>query len=133
MRIVIDTNVLISVLYFGGRPKMVLELLFEEYLEAYATPEIIEEYGDVYSRMEKKAGIKGDRVAFDATLARLKIIPDFPKVEASRDKDDDKFLSCAVNCKALYIVSGDDDLLVLEKFEETMIVTVADFLKAVAK
>ena len=45
----------------------------------------------------------------------------------SRDPDDDKFLGCAKDAKALYIVSGDKDLLVLEKFEDVEIITAKAF------
>ena len=45
----------------------------------------------------------------------------------SRDPDDDKFLGCAKDAKALYIVSGDKDLLVLEKFENIEIITAKEF------
>ena len=38
------------------------------------------------------------------------------KVEVSRDPDDDKFISCAVDAKALYVVSGDKDLLEVGRY-----------------
>ena len=44
MKIVIDTNVVASAMFFGGRPKQLLELLVSRRLEAYASPEIITEY-----------------------------------------------------------------------------------------
>ena len=44
MKIVIDTNVVASAMFFGGRPKQLLELLVSRRLEAYASAEIITEY-----------------------------------------------------------------------------------------
>ncbi len=41
--------------------------------------------------------------------------------------DDDKFISCALDAKALYIVSGDKDLLVMGHYEDVQIITAADF------
>jgi len=48
-------------------------------------------------------------------------------VKASRDPDDDKFIECALDAKALYIVSGDKDLLDIKEFEGVKIITAAQF------
>ena len=48
---------------------------------------------------------------------------------ASRDPDDDKFISCAVDGKCFYIVSGDNDLLSVGNYGNIEILTVADFLR----
>lgn len=57
----------------------------------------------------------------------MEIIEAKTKVEISRDPDDDKFIGCAKDGKALYIVSGDKDLLVLEKYEDIEIITANEF------
>lgn len=44
MRIVIDTNVVASAIFFGGKPRELLELLMRRQVDAYASPEIISEY-----------------------------------------------------------------------------------------
>ena len=49
--------------------------------------------------------------------------------DACRDADDNKFVECAVSADAMYIVSGDDDLLSLCEVEGVQMVTPADFLK----
>ena len=46
-----------------------------------------------------------------------------------RDKDDNKFLECASQAKCIYIVSGDKDLLSIEKFEDIEIINVAQFFE----
>lgn len=57
----------------------------------------------------------------------MRIVESRSVIQLSRDLDDDKFLSCAKDAKALYIVSGDMDLLVFEKFENIEIITAKDF------
>lgn len=61
----------------------------------------------------------------------MKIVVDtnvlISKVKVSRDPDDDKFVGCAKDAKALYIVSGDKDLLVLGHYENIEIVTAKEF------
>ncbi len=44
MRIVIDTNVVVSALFFGGKPREILDKVIAGILEAYATEEILDEY-----------------------------------------------------------------------------------------
>ena len=68
MRIVVDTNVIASAIFFGGKPYQLL-------------------------------------------LSKFEIIRVSSDIQASRDPEDNKFISCAVDGKCLYIVSGDDDLL----------------------
>ena len=51
MRIVVDTNVVISGVFFGGAPRRVVEAVVDGEVEASATPEIIEEYGEVVDEM----------------------------------------------------------------------------------
>ena len=48
-------------------------------------------------------------------------------VKISRDPDDDKFIECAKDAGALYIVSGDKDLLVIKQYENIRIITAKDF------
>ena len=50
-------------------------------------------------------------------------------VKVCRDPDDDKFINCALDSKSLYIVSGDKDLLTIEKYEDIEIITAAEFCK----
>ena len=48
-------------------------------------------------------------------------------LEICRDPDDDKFINCARDAHAMYIVSGDKDLLVVQQFENISIVTAKEF------
>lgn len=60
-------------------------------------------------------------------IKALEIIEPVTHVEISRDSDDDKFLGCAKDSKAMYIVSGDKDLLVIGEYENIQIVTAKEF------
>ena len=50
-------------------------------------------------------------------------------VEVCRDPDDNKFNSCAIDSRSYYIISGDNDLLVPEKYEGIEIITANDFCR----
>ena len=55
------------------------------------------------------------------------IIDAVAAVNVCRDPDDNKFIACAVDAKAIYIVSGDKDLLTVEKYDEIEIITAKEF------
>lgn len=60
-------------------------------------------------------------------IKTMEIIEPVTQIEICRDPDDNKFLGCARDSHALYIVSGDKDLLVIERFGNVQIVTAKDF------
>lgn len=127
MKIVVDTNVVISGTFFGGYPQRVLRAVVEGKITAAATPEIVDEYTEITEEMIARAQGHIRREILSPFLGRLEmVVPQF-NVHISRDPDDDKFISCARDAKALYIVSGDKDLLVLERYEEIEIITAKDF------
>ena len=129
MRVVIDTNVVISGIFFGGNPRRILERVVEGELEAVATPEIVEEYREVVQEMlsRKQGRLRTD--ALGAFIGRLRLIESQTLVDACRDPDDNAFLACAVDARASAIISGDKDLLDLETFRGVKILTAADFLQ----
>jgi putative PIN family toxin of toxin-antitoxin system len=128
MRIVIDTNVIASAVFFGGRPYQLLRYIMENYVEVVASKEIVDEYEEIILRLQQKYPAITTKIPFHDILAKLEIIRVSSDIHVSRDPDDDKFISCAVDGKCLYIVSGDSDLLSIGKYEGIEILTVSDFL-----
>ncbi len=128
MMIVIDTNVIASGLFFGGKPRQLIEYLFFGEVDASVSKEIIEEYHETVEYLIKKYPGRVLSVPLKEIISRCQIIEPQIDVKVCRDPDDNKFISCAIEAKALYIVSGDKDLLDLEKVEGIEIVTVAEFL-----
>lgn len=129
MRIVIDTNIIASAVFFGGNPRKIIEALFEKKLEAFITPEILEEYHETFEELQNKYPQKRIYVPVTqiAEACRM-IIPD-KTFEVCRDADDNKFIDCAYAGRCIYIVTGDKDLLDIHSFEDIEIVTAADFCK----
>lgn len=127
MRIVIDTNVLISGIFFGGPPRKILEAVLERRVDAWASMQIVSEYQRVIQEMldSRQGRLRMDLLS--PIVSRMRLIDPETEVHASRDSDDDKFLSCAVDAKCLYVVSGDKDLLVLGSYEGVEIITARVF------
>ena len=129
IRIVLDTNVIVSALVFGGLPRAVLELAEAEQCEFFYSEPIQTEVRRVLT--EK----------FDWPPAMLhQVLPVlwstgklvFPriKVHAVRvDPDDDRILECAVAAKADFLVSGDRHLLALHTYKSISIVSPRQFLE----
>lgn len=129
MKIIIDTNVVISGAFFGGYPRKVIEAVASREVSACATAEIIDEYLEIVDEMiERKQGhLRRD--ILDPFLTQTELIEARSSVSVSRDPDDDKFIACAIDAKAVYIVSGDKDLLDIERYEGIEIITAADFCR----
>lgn len=128
MRIVVDTNVIASAVFFGGKPYQHLRYIMEERVDAVASKEIVDEYEEIIFRLQKKYPAINTRIPFQELLARFDIIRVSSDIHVSRDPDDDKFISCAVDGKCFYIVSGDSDLLSVGNYGDIEILTVTDFL-----
>lgn len=127
MRIVLDTNVLISGVFFGGFPRKILSSIVARKITACATAEIINEYEEIVQEMIDRKQGHINRTILVPMIKAMEIIESFSRINICRDPDDDKFLECAKDSHALYIVSGDKDLLVIEKYENIQIVTAKDF------
>ena len=133
MRIVIDTNVMASAVFFGGQPYRLLHYIMEGQVDVVASEEIVDEYEEIFLRLKHKYPSIRTRIPLNDILARFEIIRVTSDIHVSRDPDDDKFISCAVDGKCLYIVSGDSDLLSIGNYGNVEILTVVDFLNRIDK
>ena len=127
MKIVIDTNLVASAIYFGGKPEKLIDLLINQRFDAYTNGAIIEEYGATVEKLKKDYPDKAEKFALPDIVAKMHQIDATTEVHVCRDPDDDKFIGCALDSKSKYIVSGDKDLLSIEKFKDVEIITVAEF------
>ena len=134
MRVVIDTNVLVSAALKQQSMPGMAALLVERrggLLKSLATEQQLFE---VVARPRLSALIDPEAQAWLRRLmvtAELVVISE--RIAACRDPTDDKFLELAVNGRADLIVSGDSDLLALNPFREIPIVTPAAFVQGVAR
>lgn len=112
MRIVLDTNVLISAVFFGGLPGRILEGWRNGHLDLVMTADILQEYQRVGLILaEEYSGIDlGPFLSLLAIRGELVNAPALPE-PVCVDPDDDKFLACAMAAGVSVIVSGDKDLL----------------------
>lgn len=134
LRVVLDTNLLVSYLLTRGKTMTSIVDFWENGgIVVLVSPSIVDELVEVVQRprlrqhMTVNPQVLIDLIQSDAVYTS----DDLALPGASRDPKDDKFLACAVEGGADYIVSGDGDLLALENFRGVAIVRPADFVRLV--
>ncbi len=134
MRVVIDTNVLVSALLFKGVPGELIECWKQGQILPLVSPDIIDEFIRVLSYPKFK--LTEDEIKF---LLHQEILPWFEIVSVKKrkrfvigDPDDDKFVWCALAGSADYIISGDEHLLNLNP-SPVPILSPAEFISVLKK
>ena len=118
-----------SAVYFGGKPYDLLKLIMEEKVSAIASKEIVDEYEEILARLQHKFPKLSKSIPFQEIVGKLTVIKVSSDIRICRDSEDDKFISCAVDGRCIYIVSGDNDLLSLKDYDGIEIITVAQFFE----
>lgn len=133
VRVVLDTNILISALLFKGEIARLVGLWKEGRIVPLISRATFEEFRDVLSY--PKFSLTEDEIE---AIIEDEVLPFFEVVTVKedinclcRDPEDDKFLACAVSASADYIVSGDNDLCDMREYKSIKIVKVADFLEMI--
>jgi putative PIN family toxin of toxin-antitoxin system len=130
VRLVLDTNVVISALLWRSTPYRLLEAIRRhEGLTLYSSPVLLEELTDVITRpaLSRRLATIGKtaREVLADYLEAIELVEPVAVPRVARDPDDDHVLACALAAEASLIVSGDSDLLALENYERIPIVTPA--------
>ncbi len=111
MIVILDTNVIVSGIFFHGPPATILEAWFKGRLEVYATPKILEEYFRVLEEVSTLRSPPFEHHWEEILAEKCHLILDRKSgVVLPRDPSDTKFLDCAIQSGAQYLVSGDLDL-----------------------
>jgi uncharacterized protein len=129
IRVVIDTNVLLSGLLFGGAPGRIRDLWVTGRLVPLLSRETFAEFIRVLAYPKFRLTPAEITIIVEGELLPFAEVMD-ATVDASgmcRDPHDDKFLSLAASGQADYLITGDQDLLVLRSFKKVSIVTVSEF------
>jgi len=129
MKIVLDSNIFVSSFYWAGNPRKVFDRVTSGLDELYITDEILKEIISVMSNKKfdsNKDEIKEYVKIIESYSLKLpsKIIPE----KISRDEDDNKILQCGFDGNVDFIITGDNDLLVLKEYKKIKIVKPKEYL-----
>lgn len=129
MRVILDTNVFISGIFFSGPPSQILKAWANKYFQLVLSQPILDEYQRVSEELSFKFPSDDISQIIDlVTIHGLFVDTRGVSIAVCDDPDDDKFIECAVagNCKI--IISGDKHLLNLSEYREIAILTPRDFV-----
>lgn len=135
MRVVLDTNVLISGVIATGTPHDVLVAGYSGEYQIIVSVPTLTEFRETLQKYPERFGLDEDEIQEEVETLRyyaefvdpsedLTVVPD--------DPDDDKFFEVAVEGQATYIVSGDQHLLDVESFRGIEVVTPREFFDILA-
>jgi putative PIN family toxin of toxin-antitoxin system len=129
-RVVLDTNVLVSAIVFGGTPKKILFLILKGIVIGVISPALIAELSEV---IHKKFPFSEADLEYWGKLMETDFELVKPRTELSvtRDIDDNRVLEAALAGGCDYIVTGDEDLLILKKYKKIKILTPNEFIEMV--
>lgn len=128
MRVVVDTNVLVSS-FFGGIPRDVIDCWRRGEITLCVSRNLIDEYVEVLNRLGLQADLvqellelfaSGYHLVFAASTSPLHIL--------ERDTDDNMLFECAVALKAKVIVTGDRAVRRVGRYMDIEVTTPAEFL-----
>jgi putative PIN family toxin of toxin-antitoxin system len=129
IRIVLDTNVIVSALVFGGVPRGVLELaeagrcklFYSAPIQNEVRRVLAEKFDWPQAMLQEALPVLWGIGTLVSPRTTLNAVPD--------DPDDNRILECAVEARAQAIVSGDHHLLALHRYKSIPIVTPRQFLE----
>ena len=133
LRLVVDTNVLVSAFLWQGTPGRLIEAAGEKQARLLTSRVLLDELAATLAKKKLAKYVAATGLTAEQMLAgykRLATTVTARQLDArvSRDADDDAVLACALAARADLVVSGDDDLLVLGSFKGIAIVTPAQAL-----
>ena len=137
MRVVTDTNIVVSAFLWGGTPRRLLDAAQAGQIQLFTSHTLIAELEDVLSRGKFAAQLGRTRFSAAYLLARYTqlatlITPGEVAVPELRDPDDATVLACAIAARAEVIVSGDDDLRTLRSYQGIPILSPAQCLARIS-
>ena len=134
LKLVLDTSTIVSSFFWEGNEADLFRKIEEGRAILYMSNEILKEIEEVikrpkFDKVMKNANLIPDQIIQKIVSLSYFVISSNLNMNVCRDEKDNKFLECAESANADYIVSGDEDLLVLKKYDKISIVTTKQMLE----
>lgn len=130
MRIILDTNVYISGIFFAGPPYQILKAWKYSTVKLVISQEILDEYRNVAEELSVKFHEIdiSDILNLTAIDSEIIDVPSSIEIIIPEDPSDDKFIHCALAGNVKIIVSGDQHLLKVSGYKGIEIIKPRDFV-----
>ena len=131
LKVVLDTNIYLSAILFGGKPRKIISLAKDKKIDVIVSPKILLE---VSNKLHSKFGWNEEQVKqVIKAIGKIASVvePSKKLVIVKSDPSDNKILECAVDSKATFIVTGDKHLLDIGKYKKITILSPEKFLNKV--
>lgn len=126
MRVIVDTNILISAVLKGRKPREVIQLISDHpEIEWIVSQTILEEYREVLKRRKLTDEVRQewlDKIETIPQLLEVKVTVDF-----QRDPKDAKFIALAMASNADFLITGDKDFKDVTEIGQTIIMNLVSF------
>lgn len=129
IKVILDTNIIISGIGFGGKPRKILHLILDNKIKTVTSTIRLAELEDVIYKKFPKLGYNFALIS-KQIKEKFEIVKPKKSLLITRDDDDNRVLEAAIEGKCSYIITGDGDLLDLATFKNIGIVTPDTFLSA---
>ena len=128
MKVVLDTNVFRSGIFFSGPPSKILKAWADERFQILLSRQILDEY----QRVAEEIAVKFNPIDILPIIGKIAIYSQFVdtqgvNITACEDPDDNKFIECAIVGNCGIIISGDKHLLKLSGYDGITIFKPRDF------
>jgi len=128
MKIVIDTNIYISAIFWGGKPREVVDLGRTGKILIFTSPGIESEIAETLSNKFKLKEDEIKNLLLDFSTFTIPTVVSLHIEAVPEDPEDNKFIECALTCKADYIISGDKHLLAVGEYAGIRILKASELL-----
>jgi len=126
---VLDSNIFISAFLFNGKQRKILEKALSGNFRIYSSEPIISEIRAVLERPKFKLSAEQIKMILSEIEFVCELVyPSKIAQNICRDRDDHIILECAIEAKADYIITGDEDLLCLNPYQGIQIINSGKFL-----
>lgn len=136
MRLVLDTNVVVSALLWGGPPQRLLQAARENRVTLFTSMPLLAELTDILGRRKFEKKIEASTLSIDQIVDRYgeltSIVRPMPLSGIAPDPDDDVVIGTALAAKAGWIVTGDQPLLSVAMYQGVYVVSVSEAVRTIA-
>ena len=130
MKIILDTNVIVSGIFFSGPPYEILNAWRNGKFKIVVSQETLLEYQRITEKLNQKFPMINIQPIIDLLTVKADLVigPELP-IQISKDPGDDKFISCALASNSKIIITGDKHLLNVNGYEGLEIIRPREFVE----